>query len=221
VLYLRAASLDPAAAGLPPGDLPAHLAGHEGQTGQVSVAFAANGVVHFWEHETDWFAEWEDLADGMSSRQGSGAERAGGAGRPGEGHRARLAAELAGALLADPQFRAAPRVVRQRMARQAGPEGTDKWAAWEAGREACDRADKMAQSVYGQFEGRLDDLVAELLASPGWQQASSPAARKQAAERFIIPHADGFRPPPLVCEELYARARQLARAARASPSGLF
>ncbi len=45
VLYLRAAPFDPAAADLPPDGLPVRLAGHKGQTGQVSVAFAANGVV--------------------------------------------------------------------------------------------------------------------------------------------------------------------------------
>jgi hypothetical protein len=74
----------------------------------------------------------------------------------------------------------------------------------------------MTQAVYGQLEGRLDELAAELLATPGWQQASSAAARKQAAERFLLPLADGFAPPPLIREELYARTRQLAKTAGAS-----
>ena len=72
-----------------------------------------------------------------------------------------------------------------------------------------------AQELYDQLEDRLDDLAAELLASPAYQRASSPAARKQAAERFLIPHADGFFPPALIRDELYARAQKLAKAARA------
>jgi len=64
VLYLQAAPFNPdAAAGDRPDDPPAHLLRRKGQTGQVSVAFAANGLVHFWEYETAWFAEWQELAD--------------------------------------------------------------------------------------------------------------------------------------------------------------
>ena len=71
VLYLRAVPFDPDAAdGDQPEDPPAHLIRHKGQTGQVSVAFAANGVVHFWEHHTAWFAEWEELADATVARPG-------------------------------------------------------------------------------------------------------------------------------------------------------
>jgi hypothetical protein len=46
------------------------------------------------------------------------------------------------------------------------------------------------------------------------QQASSAAAGKKAAERFLITRADGFSPPTsLVREELHARAQKLAKAA--------
>lgn len=124
-------------------------------------------------------------------------------------------------MLADPQFRAASRGDRQRLARLALPPATDQWAGWDAVREACDRAQQMTEAAYGQLEDRLDDLAAELLASPAWQQASSPAARKQAAGRFLIPRADGFSPPPLIRDELYARAQRLTKAARAGAGGLF
>ena len=77
----------------------------------------------------------------------------------------------------------------------------------------------MTEAACCQLEGRLDDLAAELLASPAWQQASSPAARKQAAGRFLVPHVDGFSPSPLVRDELYARAQRLAKAARAAAGG--
>ena len=69
----------------------------------------------------------------------------------------------------------------------------------------------MAQTQYDQITDRLDELAAEFLASPEYQQASSAGARKQAAGRFLIPHADGFCPPPLVRDELYARTQKLAK----------
>jgi hypothetical protein len=217
VLYLRAMPFDPAAAD----DLPAHLAGRKGQTGEVSVAFAANGVVHFWDQAAAWFLEWEELTEGASPRPGFGLDRVDEAGRLSDEERARLVGELVDAVLADPQFRAASHGKRQRIARQAVPEGPDQWAAWEVAREACERAQEMTEDIYGQLEGRLDELAAGLLASPGWQQASSPPARRQAAGRFLIPLADGFAPPSSVREELYARARDLAKAASTSGSGLF
>jgi hypothetical protein len=87
-----------------------------------------------------------------------------------------------------------------------------------AQRLACDRAYQMTQERYDQLEEQVD----ELLASPAYQRASSAAARKKAAERFLITRADGFSPPTsLVREELHGRAQQLAKAARASASGLF
>ncbi len=220
VLYLRAVPFDPDAAdGDQPEDPPAHLIRHKGQTGQVSVAFAANGVVHFWEHHTAWFAEWEELADATVARPGMDEDDGTEPLSPEE--RARLVTELADAILADPQFRAAPRGDKLWTARRLTPEGTSKWVGWDAAREACERVNQTAQERYDQLEDRLDDLAAELLASPAYQRASSPAARKQAAERFLIPHADGFFPPALVRDELYARAQKLAKAARASASGLF
>lgn len=191
VLYLRAAPFDPDAAdGDQPEDPPAHLLRHKGQTGQVSVAFAANGVVHFWEHHTAWFAEWEELADATVARPGMDEDDGTEPLSPEE--RARLVTELADTILADPQFRAAPRGDKLRTARRLTPEGTSKWVGWDAAREACERVNAMAQERYDQLEDRLDDLAAELLASPAYQRASSPAARKQAAERFLIPHACDF-----------------------------
>jgi len=125
-------------------------------------------------------------------------------------------------ILADPQFRAASRGERWGIAARTIPKGTDPWAGRDAQRLACDRAYQMAQERYDQLEEQLDDLAAELLTSPAYQQASSATARKKAAERFLIPRADGFSPPTsLVREELHARAQKLAKAAKASASGLF
>jgi hypothetical protein len=223
VLYLRATPFDPATADGPAESLPAHLTEHKGQTGQVSVAFAANGVLHFWDHATAWHLEWEELSEGTSPRRDSGLDEADEAGRPSEEERARLVGELADAVLADPQFRAATSYgKRQRIARQSVPKDAEQWGAgWEVARAACERAQDMTEAIYGQLEGRFDELAAGLLATPAWQQASSPPARRQAAGRFLIPLADGFVPPSSAREELYARARDLAKAARTSGSELF
>jgi hypothetical protein len=171
--------------------------------------------MHFWEDCTGWYLEWEDLADGPAP------DGEGQVGRLGDEERARLAGELAEAFLADPRFRAASRGDRQRMARMALPPGTDQWAGWDAVRDACDRAQQLADAAYGQLEHRLGDLAAELVASPAWQQASSAAARRQAAGRFLVPHAGGFSPPSLIRDELYARARQLAKGRPGPAGGMF
>ena len=51
-----------------------------------------------------------------------------------------------------------------------------------------------------------------------WLPSCWPAP---AAGRFLVPHADGFSPTPLVRDEPYARAQRLAKAARAAAGGLF
>lgn len=216
VIYLRAVPFDPAAGDDQPQDPPPGLTSHEGQIGQVSVAFAISGVVHFWEHEAAWYRQWQELADGPSAHKDSDLD---GPERLSDEERAQLAGELASTILADQRFRAAPRSDRQRLARLAVPKGTGSWVAWDAVPEACDRAQQMADEQYDQITGRLDDLAAELLASPEYHQASSAAARKHAAERFLIPHADGFCPPPLVRDELHARTQRLHKAAKSE--GLF
>jgi hypothetical protein len=53
---------------------------------------------------------------------------------------------------------------------------------------------------------------------PAGQLATGPQAGRRAVPN---PHADGFFPPALARDELYARAQKLAKAARAPASGLF
>ena len=69
VLYLQAVPFDPGSDDDQPEDPPAQLVGHKGQTGQVSVAFAANGVLHFWEHRTAWYRSGRTLP--RASRRGA------------------------------------------------------------------------------------------------------------------------------------------------------
>lgn len=221
VLYLRAVLFDPDDGDDPPAGPPEHLTRHKGRTGEVTAAFAANGIVHFWEHRAAWYAEWKALTDlpAFGRHDGDDEDQAD-ALSPGE--RDQLAAGLADAIVADPGFRAASRRPdRGRLAQHLLPADTDRWAASVAVGLAFDRADELTQERYEQIMPRFDDLAAELLASEAYQQASSAAVRKQVAERFLIPHADGFGPPVWAREELYARAQQLAKAPRGSASGLF
>jgi hypothetical protein len=202
-------------------DPPSHLLKRKGEIAQVSVAFAVNGLIHFWEQRAPWYDEWQALAASQSllfsSRRGLDDEEQ--PERLSDEERARLAGELADKLLAMPEFRAAkPGGARQRFAKLAIPADTDRWVGWDATRDALDRAEQLAQAQYAQITERLDDLAAELLASPAYQQASSPGARKQAAEQFLIPRADGFSPPAHIRDEMYARARDLAKAAKRHPT---
>jgi hypothetical protein len=221
VLYLEALPFDPAAVESDQlEELPAHLIAHKGQTGQVSVAFAANGLVHFWDHETAWFAEWEELVGGTVTN--ADLYEAPGMERLSEEERARLVSELADAIVADPEFRAAKVTGRWGLSEKAIPAGTDPFVSREARRQACTRAYQMAQEQYDRLEGQLDDLAPQLLADAAYQRARSAAARKKAAERFLIPLADGLSAPgSLVPEELHARAQELAKEAKASGRGLF
>ena len=228
VLYLLAAPFDPDAVDAADGgdgdgqqdEPPTHLIARKGQTGQVSVAFAANGLVHFWKHRTAWYLEWEELADSIMT--GAGRYEEDGTERLGEEEQARLAGELADAIVADPEFRAARVTDRWHLSVKFIPAGTDSSVGWAARRQACTSAYQMARERYDQLEDQIDDLAAELLASPAYQQASSAPAHKKAAARFLIPRADGLSAPNSdVPGELHARTQKLAKAARASASGLF
>lgn len=217
VLYLEAAPFEPDSTRESHEDPPAHLLKYKGRIGQVSVAFAANSVVHFWEHRTAWYREWHDLAVDPASRPGG--EEDDEAWQRSQEEVERLAGELADAIVADPGFRSAQRNRRQDVARQVIPKGTESSVAWHAVHQAMAQVDRMALERYEQLDDRLDELATELLASPEYQRASSPGGRKQVAERFLVPHGDGFRPPPRVRDELYARAQQLAR--QRNGRGLF
>lgn len=212
VLYLDAAPFDPEDDEIedPPGD----LVDRRGQIGEITVAFSANGLTHFWQHRTDWYQQWQELAVTPVVRQFLGTSRDTDE-HPSEEERARLAGELTAGLLADPAFRAAkPGGARQRYAKSTIPADTHRWILWDATREACDQADELTRSQYEQITVRLDELAAELLSSAEYRQASSPGARKQVAERFLTLHAAGFAPPSHVRDELYARAQRQAKAVR-------
>jgi hypothetical protein len=207
VLYLLAEQFDPDDGDDDPDELPAHRAAHRGQTGQVSLAFAANGIVHFWEHSTGWYEECQrEYEEAMEA-----------AGEVGDEERARLAGELTGQLLADPEFRAGLPGDRMRMAQLALPADL----GWGIAHDVCAQAAEMAKTQYEQVAGQLDGLAAELLASEEYQRASSSAGRKEAAAQFLVSRADGFRPPALIRDELHARAQRLAKANRKSGTGLF
>jgi hypothetical protein len=219
VLYLQARPFEPEKDGERSDETPDHLLSHTGELGQLVVAFAANGVVHFWEHRTAWYQEWLQLLEDQQPRSWRRGRDVGdlddvdGEEQLSEEEQAQMAAELADTFLADPQFRAAKGSgARRRYAHLAVPPDTPRWVGWDAARKACDRADEAASHLYEQLGRDLDGLAAELLASSDYQEARSAAARKQVAERFLVPRADGYSPPAVIRDELYARAQQLAKA---------
>jgi hypothetical protein len=209
VIYLRAVPFDPRQdAAEEPGSHIAELASHAGKLGQVSLAFVANGVVHFWERSTPWYEEWEEQA-GQTLRDDFDLDQPS---RPSQEERARLVSEHTETLFADPRFRAARQAnVRHRAARLILPPDTGSVIFWDAVREASEQADELAQQQYERIEPQLDELSRELLASPDYQRASSPPTRRRIAGQFLIPRADGFSPPAHIREELYAKAQQLAK----------
>ncbi|SCF23073.1 hypothetical protein GA0070558_1669 [Micromonospora haikouensis] len=95
-----------------------------------------------------------------------------------------------------PEFRAAkPGGARKRFARSHLPADLDEQVRWEAIRTACDRADELTQQRYAGIGDQYDELAADLLTDPAYQQAGSVGVRKQAAEQFLTAWADGFVPP--------------------------
>jgi hypothetical protein len=196
-------------------DIPALLAGRTGHLVDLRIALASagHGLVHFWEKSEPWYQELLDSQDDEDDEA------------PGlrtmldEEERERLAGEVADVILADPEFRAASPADRRRRARLLIPEGTEQHARWDGAHLALERVQDLTEQAYQPLKEQLSDLAAEFLASPGWQEAASPAARKQAAVQFLIPRADGFFPPPVIRDELYARAKRLSK--NSGGSGLF
>ncbi|MFJ1542309.1 hypothetical protein ACIODS_27600 [Micromonospora chalcea] len=200
-------------------DPPAHLLARRGQLYYVEVAFVAGGVVHYWEQTASWFREWEASVD---------ANRAAGEGNDLDDGRPRwlsaseseeLAAPAVEALLAMPAFRAEkPGGARFRFAQRHLPDGTDERVTHIAARTACDRADELTRQRYADIDDHYDQLAERVLADAAYQRAGSAAARKQAAERFLVRWADGWVPPAIARDELYARAQQLAKAGARPPA---
>jgi hypothetical protein len=223
LLYLGAAPFDPEANKGSDGEseTPPEMTRYKGRVGEVSVAFAANGVVHFWEHQTPWYRQWRDTvqAAGQSWRRTLDDEDESERLSP-EEHDRRVN-DLAATLLANPEFRGAKLGgARHRFAELAVPPDTDRAVKWDAIRKASERAEELARTTYAALADRLDELAAQLITTEPWRRASSPGALKQAAEQFLIPLADGFCPPALVRDELYAKAKAQAKTTR-NPTGLF
>ncbi|SQD95043.1 MULTISPECIES: hypothetical protein [unclassified Parafrankia] len=159
VLYLKAVAFDPDNDEDEVADPPTHLIKNKGETGRVSVAFAANGLIRFWEQSAPWYLEWQELTGRPSARFPAQRDADEDTERLSDEERARLSAERVDTLLADPGFRAAKQGgARQRYAKFTIPKDTDKWVGWEATRDAADRAEELAQAQYAQIIPRLDEL---------------------------------------------------------------
>jgi hypothetical protein len=214
VLHLIAEPFDPDADADLMNDAMTHLTVHKGETGEVCVAFArkGHGLLHFWELRTAWYEEWQELL-GTKQRDGlfGDDDEFGQLDELSQEDRARLTGELASSILADPQFRAARSTDRQRYARMALPRDGNSMVSWDAVHEACSRAQQMTDDIYEQLKPQLDGMAAELLTTAEYQQSSSATAQKQAAALFLTARCEGFSPPALYRDELYARAKRLAK----------
>ncbi|WP_066948972.1 hypothetical protein [Microtetraspora fusca] len=205
LLYLHAAPFDPVDDEHEIAEPPRHLVQRKGQIRRIDVAFAANGIVHLWTHQADWYLEWQSIADEQSSRSASITNN------EDDQFSDEEQEQIITTLLANSEFRAAKGSARQRVVRLVVPK-LDDWGFWSVIRDACDRADELASQQYKQLTDRLDELADELVANPQYQQISSASARRQFAGEFLITKAEGFSAPAPVRDELHARAQHLARA---------
>ncbi|MBM0230524.1 hypothetical protein JNW91_00715 [Micromonospora sp. STR1_7] len=214
-LYLEVDRFDPDGDSVD--DPPRHLLARRGQLQGIEMAFVAGGVVHFWEHIASWYAEWESLL--AANHGGLGDEDDDRPRWMSENEREELAEPAVRALLAMAQFRAEkPGGGRYRFAQQHLPADLDERATHTAVRLACERADEMARQRYADIDDHYEQLATDLLADQAYQRAGSAAARKQVAERFLTNWADGWSPPMVAREELYARAQRQAKLAAHRPA---
>ncbi|MEU2610630.1 hypothetical protein ABZ570_03450 [Micromonospora sp. NPDC007271] len=175
--------------------------------------------MHFWEHTASWYAEWEAL---LAAGRAVVDDRDPDDDQPRwltDSEREELAEPAVQALLAMPEFRGEkPGGGRHRFAQRHLPADIDERVIHTAVRLACDRADEMARQRYADIEDHYEQLAADLLTDPAYRRAGSAAARKLAAERFLAAWADGWAPPTVARDELYARAQRLAKTAARPPA---
>jgi hypothetical protein len=112
--------------------------------------------------------EWEDLTESQASRDDADDESR----WLSEDDRERLAAPAVEALSAMPEFRAAKRGARQRLAKLHPPSEMDRRVRWDAVRTACDRAGELTQR-YADVDGRYDELASRLVTDPAYQRLIS------------------------------------------------
>lgn len=223
-IYLQAETfgLDPETG--EPDNIPPEMEDYKGQICQLDVAFASagHGLLHFWDQTEVWYQEWLNTLDEDEDSPGN-ANAYDDRIRQDEEKRDQQAEEIAEAILADPVYRSSSPQDRRRRGQLLFPgllpEGTDRWVGWTAAQRALERAKDLTEQAYAPVRARIGDLAAEFLASPGWQEAASASLRKKAAEEFLIPLGDGFFPPTVVRDELYAQAQKIAKTG--AKSGLF
>jgi hypothetical protein len=194
--------------GLDPEDVPSHLARYKGQTCELQVAFASagHGLLHFWDHTAPWYREWLDSEENrLLAEDGEDTLAA-------EQERTRLARQIAETVLADPDYRgAATPLARNHRAEQLMPEGTGREVRWDAAARAAEMARDQSTAAYNALWDQVDELAADLLASPGWQKSASPAGHKKAAEQFLASRAGGYPAPAGLRDELYRRAQKILK----------
>jgi len=167
-----------------------------GRIGQLALAFAVEGVLHYWTAAADWYENLMDRVAGLFPAEGLEPERLS------DVDALALIQRLTGELVAIPAFRAAATTAqRQRIAGAQhaeisalyeDPRPGYRTAASRAFRNAADITAAEAERIYGEMEKNLPELAAELAATPQFRNAGTAGALKQRARDFLIEKAGGY-----------------------------
>jgi hypothetical protein len=171
-------------------------------------------VIHTWQHEAAWYSDWVTELDSYLPDPDN---------QPGEQGEEAVLQELADQLTQLPEFRAATRPRRHRIAvtTLAGPTATRTVSA-DTARWAADRAshqlDEEADDYFsGLQDTQLEALAQELAHDPSYLKATKADVRRHRAQQFLATRT-GFRPPALTVA-LLLDTPPLQRGARsAAPS---
>lgn len=176
---------------------------YNGRIGEIELGFASGGVLHCWIVTAPWYDYFmerlEDVepdVNPMFERMPEAEERA-------------LADRLAQELIQMPEFRSAPTAAQRRRIARTQPEiaalDADtrpgyRHVAYQAVRQADQRAVAEADNRYRDMEAKLADLAAECEATPAFQNAGSARARREHARDFLAEKAGGYPPPSRLLE---------------------
>jgi hypothetical protein len=188
-----------------------------GRIGQLEVAFAIGGVLHYWAAAAEWYDNLMDRVAELFPGEGLEVEHLS------DAESQALVERLTGELAAMPAFRAASTAAqRQRVARAQNaeiaalyedPRPGYRMTAVRALREATDIAEADAERIYREMESNLPELAAELAATPQYGNAGTAGARKQRARDFLIENTGGY-PPTTRFFELFLDTSPIQKAKR-------
>ncbi|WP_424886725.1 hypothetical protein [Streptomyces sp. XH2] len=185
---------------------------YEGRYHDVRLAFAADGVLHYWSAaQAAWYTEITEGIDGVLSGLEEGVDSGGS--RPVVDGPLRLSEEeivrLAAQLQESPEFREAPsQAQRQRIVRRlVGSHVANYWAVVE---RAGDTVDAASAKIFAELELKVSDLAGELVDNPEFRE-SSAKVRKVRVVAFLKARSGGYKPPTGLIEVLLDEASKRIR----------